>query len=322
MSERYLYPMKIVPLTRPYVWGGHRLIKYFSDFQDEHSPLAEVWLIGEDNLVDNGFLAGRTLLEVSKEFGISLLGKNVAQKNDNRFPLLIKLLDCAQWLSLQVHPNDEQAIRLEGPDFRGKTEAWVVLEAETEAQLIAGLKPGLSIETMDQSIRRGEVQNIVQYHPLMKNDTIFVGSGTVHALGPGIMVYEVQQMSDLTYRIYDWDRPQTAGRILHIEKSLQVIDPAINVNVVHYDPAVEKYSRLLVNCQQFVLDALESLGKPLQFDTQGKFFDILTVIEGKAKLVVGNYCLQLEQYQSVLVPASCCAYRVEGEFKALKTHAL
>ena len=140
MTEKKLYPMKIVPVTRPYVWGGHKLKSYFPDFDDVKSPLAEIWLVGEDNLIENGFLAGRTLLDVCKEFGNSFLGKDVALKTRNRFPILIKILDCAQWLSLQVHPDDQQANQIEGPGFRGKTETWYVLDAEPEAKLIAGFK--------------------------------------------------------------------------------------------------------------------------------------------------------------------------------------
>jgi mannose-6-phosphate isomerase len=321
LSEQNLYPMKIIPLTRPYVWGGNRLKPYFNTFIGENTPLAEAWLIGEDNLIGNGFLAGRSLLEVSKEYGKSLLGEDVAQKNDYHFPLLVKLLDCSQWLSLQVHPNDEQAIRLEGPDFRGKTEAWVVLEAVSESKLIAGLKPWISKQRIDERIRQGEIMDLVQFHTLQQNDVIFVGAGTVHALGPGILVYEVQQMSDLTYRMYDWDRPQTADRTLHIEKALQVIDPGIDVRVVHFRPAIESYSSLLVNCPQFVLEALGSSGEPITFNTHGKVFDVLTLTEGEARLNVKEYQLNLGKYESVLIPASCGEYQLAGEFKALKTHA-
>jgi len=321
LSEHNLYPMKIVALTRPYVWGGDRLKPYFCDNVVEHSPLAEAWLIGEDNVIANGFLTGRTLLEVSREYGKSLLGE-VSAKNNNRFPLLIKILDCAQWLSLQVHPNDEQAIRLEGPAFSGKTEAWYVLEAEPGANLIAGLKPGLTRQAVEDTIRQGNVMELVQYHTLHPDDTIFIGAGTVHALGPGILVYEVQQMSDLTYRIYDWDRPQTAGRLLHIDKSLEVIDPEIEASVIHYDPTGEPFSRSLVRCKPFVFEGLASLGEPIQLDTQGMSFDVVTVIEGEAKLTVGEHQLNLDKYESVLIPASCGAYQLEGKFKALKTQAL
>lgn len=320
MSEHNLYPMKIIPLTRPYIWGGVKLKPYFNDDGVENSPLAEAWLIGEDNLIANGFLAGRTLLEVSQEYGRSLLGEMSTKINNNRFPLLIKILDCAQWLSLQVHPNDEQAIQLEGPDFTGKTEAWYVLEAEPGASLIAGLKAGVTRQAMEDTIRQGNVMELVQYHSLLQDDTIFISAGTVHALGPGILVYEVQQMSDLTYRIYDWDRPQTAGRLLHIEKSLEVIDTDIEVNVIHFDSTVEPYSRSLVHCKPFVFEGLASLGEPIQLDTKGQSFDVLTVIEGEAKLNVGDHQLTLGKYESVLIPASCGAYQLAGMFKALKTN--
>ena len=322
LIEQKLYAMKIVPLARHYVWGGNKLKSFFSNFEDMKSPLAEVWLIGEDNLIENGFLAGRTIQEASKEFGVSLLGKDAAQKNDNRFPILIKVLDCAQWLSLQVHPDDQQANQLEGPEFRGKTESWYILDAEPEAKLIAGLKPGITKQVMGEKIRQGEVMDLVQYHLLHQDDTVFVGAGTVHALGPGILVYEVQQMSDLTYRIYDWDRPLTDGRTLHVEKSLEVIDPAINVGVDHYDSSTKKFSRPLVHCEKFNLEAVESCGESIALDTKGDVFIILTVIDGEARLSHEEFQLDLRKYETVLVPAGCDVYQISGRFKALKTNVL
>ena len=175
---------------------------------------------------------------------------------------------------------------------------------------------------MKEGIRRGEVMDFVQYHTLQQDDTIFVGAGTMHALGPGVLVYEVQQMSDLTYRIYDWDRPQADGRNLHIEKSLKVIDPAINVNVVHYDSSNESFSRPLVHCEQFVFEAIESLDEPMVLQADGEVFFVLTVIEGEAKLRYEAYQLNLRKYESVLIPATCSAYQISGSFKALKTYTL
>lgn len=322
MSEENLYPMKINPLTRHYVWGGQSLKKFFTDFENDDSPLAEVWLVGEDNQIANGFLAGRTLSEVSREFGRSLLGSEIAKKNNDQFPLLIKILDCAQWLSLQVHPNDEQALQLEGPGFRGKTEAWYVLEAETGAELIAGMKKNSSKDELERSIREGDILNIVQSHSVEKHDTVFVGAGTIHALGPGNLIYEVQQMSDITYRVYDWDRPKTEERPLHIEESLKVIDLDIEVKILHYDPSVDSFARELVSGPQFFLEALESSGRAIDLDTQGQGFHILTVISGEASLIGGKELIRLKKFQSVLIPANYGAYQVSGKFSALKAQAL
>ncbi|MBI3161203.1 MAG: class I mannose-6-phosphate isomerase, partial [Chloroflexi bacterium] len=210
--------LKLAPEYRDYVWGGDRL-------RLGHVPTAEAWVVYEQDRIETGSLAGKTLGDVANEFGAELLGEKSITRTGRRFPLLIKLLDCAEWLSLQVHPNDEQAARLEGPGHFGKTEAWHVLDAQPDSKLIAGLKPNTDAEQLAESIRNGAVIDHVQYTAVSQGDTIFMPAGTLHALGPGLLVYEVQQASDLTYRVYDWGRPETETRKLHIEKSIAVARP-------------------------------------------------------------------------------------------------
>src|SRR5271157_6037353 len=156
-------PILLVPQYRKYVWGGNRL-------KPGESPVAEAWVVYEKDEVANGPLAGRTLADLAAHNGASLLGQHAIETSGLRFPLLIKLLDCAQWLSLQVHPDDEQARRLEGPGFFGKTEAWHVLEAEAGAKLIAGLKPGTSADTLAEAIRHGTIIDWAQYLPVGAGD--------------------------------------------------------------------------------------------------------------------------------------------------------
>jgi mannose-6-phosphate isomerase len=148
--------LKLIPSYQDYVWGGNRL-------RPGHDPTAEAWVIWEEDQIESGPLAGRTLGEVAIEFGEALLGAKAINRTGTRFPLLIKLLDCAQWLSLQVHPNNEQAVQLEGAGQFGKTEAWHILEAQPDATLIAGLKPNTSAETLANSIRNGTIIGHVQY---------------------------------------------------------------------------------------------------------------------------------------------------------------
>ena len=217
--------LRLTPEFRDYVWGGDRL-------RPGHNPTAEAWVVWENDRVQTGPLAGKTLSEVANEFGSALLGERTIRRSGTRFPLLIKLLDCAQWLSLQVHPNDKQAIELEGPDQFGKTEAWHVLDSRPGAKLIAGLKPGTDSAELAEAIRKGTITEFVQYAAVSPGDTVFVPAGTLHALGPDLLIYEVQQTSDLTYRVYDWGRPQTETRRLHIEKSIRVTRPDLAAPVV------------------------------------------------------------------------------------------
>ncbi len=209
--------LQLIPEYRDYVWGGQRL--------RPGTLTAEAWIVYEGDRVANGPLQGKTLAEVAQQLGADLLGQNAMTRTGTRFPLLVKILDCNDWLSVQVHPNDEQARRMEGPDQFGKTEAWHILGAADDAQLIAGVKEGTTAEALAAAIRNGTIVDHVQYHTAHTGDTIFMPAGTLHALGPGLLVYEVQQTSDITYRIFDWNRPASAGRALHLEQSVAVTNP-------------------------------------------------------------------------------------------------
>jgi mannose-6-phosphate isomerase len=295
--------LQLNPEYRDYVWGGSRLKPGFA-------PIAEAWVIYAEDRVAAGPWAGQTLAEIARRSGPALLGEPVMKRTGDQFPLLIKLLDCAQWLSLQVHPNDEQAQRLEGPGFFGKTEAWHVLEAEPGAQLIAGLKPGTIAETLSAAIRGGTILDLAQYLPVKAGDSIFMRPGTIHALGPGLLIYEVQQTSDLTYRVWDWNRPQTGRRVLHIEKSLAVADPAI-VGAVRPLPSLGANDcRTLVACPYFTLDLLVAESEAVALDTAGATFHALTVIEGQAEVACGEERVTLGRFQSVVVTADSRRYEV------------
>jgi mannose-6-phosphate isomerase len=294
--------LQLVPLYDPRVWGGQRL-KHSPD-----NPIGEAWVVYECNPVAGGPLAGRTLAEVAAEYGAALVGQHALEHTSTRFPLLIKLLDCADWLSIQVHPNDEQAIRMEGPGQFGKTEAWHVLEAEEGAQLIAGVRPGTSAEELAQAIRSGGIQPYALYHTVHAGDTIFMPAGLMHALGPGLLLYEVQQTSDLTYRVFDWNRPASAGRPLHIEQSVAVTNPKLAGKIQPLPPLAAHDQRSLVSCKYFELSLLVAQGQPIPLDTMGESFHALTVIEGKAEVHCADEQVTLERFESVVVWANAGGY--------------
>jgi mannose-6-phosphate isomerase len=306
-------PLALTPEYRDYVWGGSRLKPGFS-------PIAEAWVVSEQDVIAAGQLQGRTLSDVTKEYGVALLGTTVVNRTGLLFPLLIKLLDCAAWLSLQVHPNDEQATRLEGPGLFGKTEAWQVLDAVPGAKLIAGLVPGTSAESLSQSIRNGTVLEKARYLQVRTGDTVFIRPGTIHALGPGLLVYEVQQTSNCTYRVFDWNRPQTGGRVLHIEKSLAVADPSAEVKVNHATTLEDGEKRILCQCPYFTLETMAGQTREFALDTRGETFHALTVIEGSCTVITQRSSVRVNLLQSVLIPASCGHYRVKPDngFRMLK----
>lgn len=296
--------LRLLPEYHHRVWGGRRLRP------DADQPIGEAWIVYEHNRIADGQHAGRTLAELAGELGAALLGETVVAHTGTRFPLLIKLLDCNDWLSIQVHPNDAQAVALEGPGHFGKTEAWYVLEASPGAQLIAGVKPGVKPDALQQAIRNGSVLELVQHQAVRAGDTIFMPAGTLHALGPGLLIYEVQQTSDITYRVWDWNRPASAGRALHIEQSLAVTDPSATGQVRHLRPMLDTDAQQLVACPYFTLDLLASQAETLALDTHGQSFHALTVIAGRVVVESGDASVTLDRFESVIVPAASQLYQV------------
>lgn len=308
--------LKLTPSYRDYVWGGERL-------RPEHSPTAEAWVVWEGDMIEAGPLAGKTLGEVAEEYGDTLLGAKTTTRTGTRFPLLIKLLDCAQWLSLQVHPNNQLAAELEGEGQFGKTEAWHILDAEPEARLIAGLKPNTPSEQLAESIRNGSVIDHVQYVNVKEGDTVFMPAGTLHALGPGLLVYEVQQTSDWTYRVYDWGRPATEKRPLHIEKSIRVTRADFTAPITPPPATGDGTGHMLVECEYFTLEMLSAKSNTIELDTAGETFHAITVIEGKALLKAGEGEVELGRFQTAVVPAQVGGYQFEplADCRALKSSA-
>jgi len=311
--EKIAVPLLLDPQYRDYVWGGSRRIP-------GKSPVAEAWVIFENDLILNGPLAGKSLGEAVAAAGSALLGPKTYAQTGNRFPLLIKLLDCANWLSLQVHPNDEMAVRLEGPGQYGKTEAWHFLETDEKAEILCGLKPGTSRQALQDGITAHKVLDLMERLQVKNGDSILINPGMIHALGPGMLVYEVQQTSDWTYRVWDWDRPPSPQRQLHIEKSLAVSNPDLTGVLIPATPPSDGSQRLLVSCSYFDLFLLAAEKQPIQLDTQNETFHALTVIAGAARLEGDGWQQPLNRFQSVLVPADAGRYRLvpEGVCQVLK----
>lgn len=302
------------PEYRDYVWGGQRL--------RPGTLTAEAWVVHEGDFIASGPLAGQTLAEVAAQHGAALLGQTVVDRRGLRFPLLIKLLDCAQWLSLQVHPNDQQAIQLEGPGQNGKTEAWYILDSAPDAKIIAGLKPGTTADGLARAIREGTILDVSQYVPVQTGDTVFMRAGTIHALGPGLLVYEVQQTSDITYRVFDWNRPQTASRVLHIDKSLAVADPAASSQALSCPTLQDGERRRLCQSEYFTLEVLSAQKQTIELNTESQSFHTLTVIEGSVCFSSGDENISLGKFESLIVPASTGAYNLEPRgdgFRVLKS---
>lgn len=299
-------PFSLAPEYRAYVWGGSRL-------RPEIVPTAEAWIIFAGNRIASGLYAGRSLSDLSSEFGVDLLGTKAVAQTGVRFPVLVKILDCAQWLSLQVHPNDEQAQRLEGDGFFGKTEAWHVLEAELNAELIAGIKPNVSAAQLTAAIqsKSEKTLELVEKVKVTAGDTLFMHPGTVHALGPGMLIYEIQQTSDITYRVYDWGRPETETRTLHIDKAIAVSNPNAASLPVKPPRMEDGEVKTLTQCEYFQLDEIRVEQKSVCLETRGESFHGLTVIEGQAQVSAEGEAFILNKFETLLIPACCGAYEVQ-----------
>lgn len=253
------YPLRFEPVFRSYIWGGRRLQTVLEkQLPDDGHDYAESWEVvdhGEDqSVVSCGELMGKTLSELVRDRGEWLLGKHHPAP---QFPLLFKFLDCQRKLSVQIHPDDEQGARLDPPDL-GKTEAWVIMSAEPGSCLYAGLRPGIDLASLRQHIADGTVELALhQIHP-KTGDCVFIPAGTVHALGDGLLVAEIQQSSNTTFRLFDWNRVDADGksRPLHIEHGLAVVDfdrgPVEPVSPT----ATSENTERLVACNKFVLNRI------------------------------------------------------------------
>ena len=312
-----LFPFRLTPIYRDYVWGGKRL-------RPEAEITAEAWIIYDGNKVADGLFAGEMLAQVAEREGAALLGNKVAALTGNRFPLLIKLLDCASWLSLQVHPNNEQAEQLEGIGHFGKTEAWYLIQADKGAELISGFQAGVTRADIQKSVGRKEILDLVNRQPVKTGDTIFIEPGTVHALGPGLLLYEIQQNSDITYRVYDWDRPMTEGRKLHIQESISVLNPDARGNFISTDE-IPKVSgkKELVSCKYFTLDLVDSVSGQAAVNLRGESFSTVTALQDSIKVHGENWIFELHALESLFIPAIQGMYWVEGASTAtaLVAHA-
>ena len=271
--------LRPVPDLRERVWGGRRL------GTPRGQPIGEAWVAGPSNTVVEGPDSGRTLAEIAARDGAAFVGRNAWARTGDRFPLLVKLLDPADWLSVQVHPDDATARRLEGPEALGKTEAWYVLDAARDAELILGVRRGVGAAAVRAALTEGSgaLLPLLSHHHARPGDTIPVPAGTLHTVGPGLFLYEIQQPSDLTYRCDDWGRPATPERPLHIAQALASVRPASRPRPRR---ASDDARVTLVACEQFVLERLRvERDRPPVLEPGGASLHILTAVDGPVRLL-------------------------------------
>ncbi|MCC9605230.1 class I mannose-6-phosphate isomerase [Blastopirellula sp. JC732] len=301
------YPLRFVPKFRQYIWGGRRLGTELGKPIGEEGVFAESWEVvdhGEDqSVVSHGPLQGKTLGELVALFGEQLFGRRPVPP---QFPLLFKFLDANTDLSIQVHPDDQQGALLDPPDL-GKTEAWVIMDAEPGARMFVGLKEGVDRTALAKATAENRVIELMHIIEPQPGDCVYIPARTVHALGKGLLVAEIQQSSNTTYRLFDWNRRDAAGnsRPLHIEQSLETIDFAKGPVALQTPQVVEPGVERLVECDKFVLDRL-LIAEPHSVGGDERFH-ILSVLSGSVAVQHPTHPLQLRKGETILLPAASAA---------------
>ena len=302
-----LYPLKFAPVFKEKIWGGQKIKTSLGlDF----SPLpncGEVWALSGvaecQTVISNGFLEGNELNEVLEIYMDELVGEKVYSRYANEFPILIKFIDASDWLSIQVHPDDALAARRNIGS--GKTEMWYILDADPGAELIAGFNRKMNETTYLESLNQKKLKEVLNFEKVKKGDVFFIPSGRVHALGPGIVLAEIQQTSDTTYRIYDWDRVDSEGksRELHTDLALAAIDfSPVDSYRTNYKHALNKPSTL-VDCPFFTTNLIETDREMAKDYTALDSFVIYICVEGEATINTGEGSVSLKAGEVVLLPA-------------------
>ncbi len=310
------YPLKLTAPLKDYLWGGQRLKQEYGK-QSELPKIAESWELSchkdGTSVITNGEAAGLLLSDYIEQQGKEILGSNAG--SFEYFPMLIKLIDAADCLSVQVHPDNEYALRVEGE--YGKTEMWYIVDCEEGASLIYGFDREISREEFARRIEENTLLEVVRQVPVHKGDVFFIEAGTLHAIGKGILIAEIQQNSNTTYRVYDFGRvgPDGKPRQLHVEKALEVtsLKPVSRKPEPEGKPEQKRgyTDTLLAHCEYFTVRRLE-IEYCAQLMADASSFQSLLVLDGEMELDYGFDSIALFKGDSVLVPADMGEYELTG----------
>lgn len=346
-----LYPLKFFPVYKNYIWGGRNLEKLGKSLPD--GIVAESWELSchpdGESIIANGIYKGKSLSWFIEEHGYEAVGTSVGKpfswKPGDRFPLLIKFIDANDKLSVQVHPDDTYASMHED-DKSGKNEMWYIIWAKPGAKLVYGLKPGTTKKMFEDAIQNENIENLLNYVEVSAGDVIYIPAGLVHAIGEGILLAEIQQNSNNTYRVYDYNRVDSTGkkRPLHINKALDVINFDATGRIYHKDDGSEinnnsddyKISSLISN-QYFTVDLVNLQGEMKEIADGSRFYSYV-VIEGEGSITQSHSVIQagsasnndmktnneieIKMGETVFIPAAMGEYTMKGNLKALKAYII
>lgn len=316
-----LYPLQLSGVTKSPIWGGKRLLNDWGKTSDAPT-VGESWELtvrkNEKSKIVNGALAGRTLNEAIDTFGADITGGGF---DSSDFPILIKLIDAADRLSVQVHPDDGYAARMEND--RGKTEMWYIVDADPDAEIICGLVDGMGREDFAAAVADKDVSRALKRQPVTPGETYFIPAGLAHAIGGGILIAEIQQNCDLTYRVYDYDRRQPDGslRELHVAKALDVTRPFTEeeINAIRYSRThgVAEAADVLADCDFFRVEkkCLNGTSVELKPNTMQH----LLCLDGSAEMLCDGARYEIARGESWLIPAALSGVTLLGNATVLVT---
>ncbi len=325
-----LYPIRFTPLLKERIWGGKTLLANAKQGKakkiDATQPYGESWELsavkGDESVVANGFLKRNNIEEIIEVYMGNLIGDKIYEKYGLTFPLLIKSLDCHDVLSVQVHPDDELAA--ERHNSYGKTEMWYIVDAEPGAFIYIGFnRKDITREEYIVAINEGRLPELLNKVEVKPGDTFFIPAGTIHALGKGVVVLEIQQTSDVTYRVYDWERVDDNGnpRELHTALAVDAIDFASDKDkcIMRYE-AKKNASTQMVKCDYFTTNIIELEGSTERELESIDSFVLYICAEGEADVCMGDSKEHLEPFDLVMIPAEADSVKLCGNAKLLEVY--
>ena len=301
-----LYPLKFHPIFKEKLWGGSKLRDLLHKDFGNLPNCGESWEIsgveGNVSVVENGPLEGKSLKNLIQEYRGALLGDSVYNSFGDDFPLLIKFIDANDDLSIQVHPDDKLA--LERHNSKGKTEMWYIMQSDTDSTLISGFNRSTNHNEYLEFLKSGRLTELLNVEKVTKGDVFYLPAGRVHTIGKGLLLAEIQQTSDVTYRIYDFDRIDKNGhkRELHTEEALDALDFQFHSDYkTSYDPPHDSNEKIVLG--EYFETAIHHISRLDNLELNDPSFSILIAVEGSSKLSYGNDSIVFDKGQTILIPA-------------------
>ena len=314
-----LYPIKFRPILKDKIWGGQKL-KTILNKENDLPNVGESWEIsdveGDTSIVINGKLKGQSLKTLLENYKGNLIGEKNYEIFGNKFPLLIKFIDAKEDLSIQLHPNDELAAKRH--NSFGKTEMWYVMQADKDSNLIVGFNGDMTPETYLQHLENKTLPEILNFDKVNAGDTYFIEAGRVHAIGAGVLLAEIQQTSDITYRVYDWDRVDDDGneRELHNDLAIDAFNFEMEDNFRVTYSKNENQPNEMVSCSYFTTNYLpidSTIKKENTFDS----FIIYMCVDGEAEIFANGFSERIKKGETILLPAAIKNYEITSKKASL-----